>query len=120
MAYSLRRVGQEPEGALSAHDSKIIMRSSPTGYWQHWENGGDSSDYRVDYVIGSGNRASGYLVDIGGHLFQSPVAFCASRRSYDLAPGYENVPDPDFKRPVSEECVLCHSGTALHFSGTLN
>jgi photosynthetic reaction center cytochrome c subunit len=120
MAYSLRRAGQEPEGAVSAHGSKITVRSSPTGYWQRWENGGDSSDYRVDYVVGSGNHASGYLVDIGGHLFQSPVAFYTSRKSYDLAPGYENVPDPDFTRPVSEECVLCHSGTALHISGTLN
>jgi photosynthetic reaction center cytochrome c subunit len=120
MAHSLRRASQEPEGAVSAHGSKITMRSSPTGYWQHWENGGDSSDYRVDYVVGSGSHASGYLVAIGGHLFQSPVAFYASRKSYDLAPGYETVSDPDFTRPVSEECVLCHSGTALHISGTLN
>jgi hypothetical protein len=120
MAHSLRRTAQEPEGTLSAHGSTITMHSSPTGYWQHWENGGDSSDYRVDYVVGSGNHASGYLIDIGGHLFQSPVAFYASRKSYDLAPGYENVPDPDFTRPVSEECVLCHSGTARHVSGTLN
>src|SRR5580658_9576696 len=120
MAHSLRRAGQEPDGIVSAHGSTITMRSSPTGYWQHWENGGDSSDYHVDYVVGSGNHASGYLVNIGGHLFQSPVTFYTSRKSYDLAPGYENVPDPDFTRPVSEECVLCHSGTALHVSGTLN
>ena len=120
MAHSLRRAGQEPEGTISAHGSTITMHTSPTGYWQHWENGGDSSDYRVGYVVGSGNHASGYLVDIGGHLFQSPVAFYTSRKSYDLAPGYENVSDPDFTRPVSEECVLCHSGTALHVSGTLN
>jgi photosynthetic reaction center cytochrome c subunit len=120
MAHSLRRTGQEPDGTVTAHGSTITMRSSPTGYWQHWENGGDTRDYRVDYVVGSGNHASGYLVDLGGHLFQSPVAFYTVRKSYDLAPGYENVSDPDFTRPVSEECVLCHSGTALHVSGTLN
>ncbi len=120
MAHSLRRASREPEGTVNAHGSKITMRSSATGYWQRWENGNDSSDYRVDYVVGSGNHASGYLVDIGGHLFQSPVAFYTRRQSYDLAPGYENVPDPDFTRPVSEECVLCHSGTALHISGTMN
>lgn len=120
MAHSLRRASREPEGTVNAHGSKITMRSSAAGYWQRWENGNDSNDYRVDYVIGSGNHASGYLVDIGGHLFQSPVAFYTRRQSYDLAPGYENVPDPDFTRPVSEECVLCHSGTALHVSGTMN
>src|SRR5580704_15739686 len=120
MAHSLRRAGQEPEGTVDAHGSKITMHSSPTGYWQSRENAGDKSDYRIDYVVGSGNHASGYLVDIGGHLFQSPVAFYTNRRSYDLAPGYENVSDPDFTRPVSEECVLCHSGRALYVPGTLN
>jgi photosynthetic reaction center cytochrome c subunit len=120
MAHSLRRAGQEPDGTVSAHGSKIAMHSTAAGYWQLWENGGDRTEYRVDYVIGSGTHASGYLVDIGGHLFQSPVAYYKSRQAYDLAPGYENQPDPDFTRPVSEECVLCHSGRALHVSGTLN
>jgi photosynthetic reaction center cytochrome c subunit len=120
MAHSLRRPGQEPDGTVTSHGSKITMYSTPTGYWQRWENGGDQSEYRIDWVVGSGNHASGYLVDIGGHLFQSPVAYYKSRQSYDLAPGYENQPDPDFTRPIREECVLCHSGTALHVAGTLN
>jgi len=120
MAHSLRRAGQEPDGSVNSHGSTITMYSSPQGYWQRWDNSGDSHDYRVDFVIGSGTRASGYLVDIAGHLFQSPVAYYTSRQSYDLAPGYENLPDPDFTRPVSEDCLLCHSGTALHVSGTLN
>ncbi len=120
MAHSLRRPGQEPEGTVIANGSKITMYSTPAGSWQRWENGGDQSEYRVDWVVGSGNHASGYLVDIGGHLFQSPVAYYKSRQSYDLAPGYENQPDPDFTRPVRDECVLCHSGTALHISETLN
>lgn len=120
MAHALRRAGQEPDGTVNAHGTKVTMYSSPSGYWQTWENAGDKSEYRVDYVIGSGEHASGYLVNIGGHLFQSPVAYYKSRQSYDLAPGYESLPDPDFTRPVSEECVLCHSGTALHVPGTLN
>jgi len=120
MAHSLRRAGHEPDGKVNAHGSKITMHSSSTGYWQLWENAGETIDYRIDYVIGSGTHASGYLADIAGHLFQSPVAFYPSRQSYDLAPGYEDLADPDFSRPVVEECVLCHSGTALHVSGTPN
>jgi photosynthetic reaction center cytochrome c subunit len=120
MAHALRRAGNEPDGTVNANGTKITIHSSPTGYWQTWENAGDRTDYRVDYVIGSGEHASGYLVNLGGHLFQSPIAYYKSRQSYDLAPGYETVPDPDFTRPVSEECVLCHSGTALHVPGTLN
>ena len=120
MAHALRRAGNEPDGTVTAHGSTITMHSSTAGFYQSWENGGDKSEYRVDYVIGSGEHASGYLVDIGGHLFQSPVAYYKSRRAYDLAPGYENQPDPDFTRPIAEECLLCHSGNALHVSGTLN
>jgi hypothetical protein len=120
MAHSLRRAGREPDGSVSAHGTTVTIRSSPTGYWQRWENGGDKTDYRIDYVIGSGTHASGYLVDIDQHLFQSPVAYYKSRHSYDLAPGYETQPDPDFTRPVAEGCVLCHSGSEQHISGTLN
>jgi photosynthetic reaction center cytochrome c subunit len=120
MAHALRRAGRQPDGVVTAHGSTITMHSSPTGFYQTWENGGDKREYRVDYVIGSGEHASGYLVNIGGHLFQSPVAYYKSRQSYDLAPGYEKQPDPDFTRPVSEECVLCHSGTPLRVPGTLN
>jgi tetratricopeptide (TPR) repeat protein len=120
MARAMRRAGQEPDGTVTGQGTKITIHSSPSGFWQNWENGGDKNEYRVDFVIGSGEHASGYLVDIGGHLFQSPVAYYKSRQSYDLAPGYENQPDPDFTRPVSEECVLCHSGISLHVPGTLN
>jgi photosynthetic reaction center cytochrome c subunit len=120
MAHSLRRASQEPNGTVDANGSKITMHTLPTGYFQRWENAGDETEYRIDYVIGSGNHASGYLVNLGGHLFQSPVAYYKNRQSYDLAPGYEKQPDPDFTRPIREECVLCHSGTALHVAGTLN
>jgi photosynthetic reaction center cytochrome c subunit len=120
MAHSLRRAGQEPDGVVEAHGSKITMRSSANGTWQHWENAGEAVDYRIEYVIGSGTHASGYLTNIEGHLFQSPVAFYSSRKAYDLAPGYEDLRNPDFTRPVTEECLLCHSGSALFVAGTQN
>ena len=120
MAHSLRTAGQEPDGAVNTPDAKITMHSSPAGYWQKLQGGGDAINYRIDYVIGSGNHASGYLLDLAGHLFQSPVAYYKSRAAYDLAPGYEGLPNPDFTRPVAEGCLFCHSGTALHISGTSN
>jgi photosynthetic reaction center cytochrome c subunit len=120
MAHSLRRAGQEPDGTVVTPDTKITMHSSPTGYWQRLESGEEVSNYRIDYVIGSGNHASGYLLDLAGHLFESPVAYYKSRRAYDLAPGYEGLPNLDFTRPIAEGCLFCHSGTALHVSGTSN
>jgi tetratricopeptide (TPR) repeat protein len=120
MAHSLRRAGQEPDGTVTTPDSKVTMYSLPTGFWQRLQTSGNVSNYHIDYVIGSGNHASGYLIDIAGHLFQSPVAFYKSRNSYDLAPGYEKTQDPDFTRPIAEGCVFCHAGTELHIRGTDN
>ncbi len=120
MAHSLRRSGEEPNGSVTTPDGKITMYTASDGSWQRLETAGEPSNYHVDYVIGSGNHAFGYLVEIANHLFQSPVAFYKSRNSYDLAPGYEKTPDPDFTRPVAEGCVFCHAGTALHVSGTDN
>jgi photosynthetic reaction center cytochrome c subunit len=120
MAHSLRRPANEPQGILNLPNGKITISSSSSGDWQRLESAGDISTYRVDYVVGSGNHASGYLINLGGHLFQSPVAYYRSRQSYDVAPGYENLQSPDFTRPVGEACVFCHSGTALNVPGTLN
>lgn len=120
MAYSLRRAGDEPDGVVKTPDTTITMHSSATGYWQTLQSGGDVSKYRIDYVIGSGNHAAGYLLDVDGHLFESPVAYYKNRRGYDLAPGFEGRPNPDFTRPVVEECVFCHSGDPLHIAGTTN
>lgn len=120
MAHALRQAGTEPSGTVAIPNGKITAYSSPSGSWQRLEASGDVTNYHIDYVIGSGNHASGYLVDIAGHLFQSPLAFYKSRNAYDLAPGYEKTQDPDFTRPVAEGCVFCHAGSALHVSGTDN
>jgi hypothetical protein len=120
MAHSLRRAGQEPEGTVNAPEAKITMYSSPTGYWQRLQSGGEVTNYPIDYVIGSGNHASGYLLNLAGHLFQSPVAYYSSRHAYDLAPGYEDLANPDFTRPIAEGCLYCHAGSALHIPGTSN
>src|SRR5580692_4550863 len=120
MAHSLLRPAHQPACTVRTPDATIKVDSSPTGYWQRLQSGGEVTNYRIDYVIGSGNHASGYLLDLGGHLFQSPVAYYTSRHAYDLAPGYEGLANPDFTRPVAEGCLFCHAGTALHIAGTSN
>jgi tetratricopeptide (TPR) repeat protein len=122
MARSLRPPSGEPESAFTvvASNTRFTIRRDGKDLWQRMERGGDVSDYRVAYVIGSGKHASGFLILVGGHLFQSPVCYYTDRHAYDLAPGYEDIPDPDFTRPAAEECVLCHSGRPLHVAGTTN
>ena len=102
-----------------------MLRRGGRGYQRRYEvdpRGAEVNVYEQEatYAIGSGNHAAGYLLDIDGHLFQSPVAYYKSRHAYDLAPGFEGRPSPDFTRPVVEECVFCHSGDPLHIAGTTN
>jgi photosynthetic reaction center cytochrome c subunit len=121
MAHALRPVtAHEPAGEVTLPTTKITASTNATGYFQSLAGPGEPETYKIDYVVGSGNHASGYLINLNGHLFQSPIAWYRSRNTYDLAPGYENMPNPDFTRPVGEACVFCHSGTALHVPSTLN
>jgi Flp pilus assembly protein TadD len=121
MAHSLRRAAREPEGSFTAPSGTVFtIRSGTAGTRQRMEHAGDAVEFAVAYVIGSGGHASGYLIQIGDHLFQSPLCYYTNRRAYGLAPGYERLPDPDFTRPVGEECVLCHAGRALYIAGTVN
>ncbi len=122
MAQSLRRPLKEPEGAFehASSGTKFTAYSNSRGAWQRREREGAVSDYRVEYVIGSGKHAEGYLVRIGRHLFQSPVTFYPRVQRYDMAPGYEMARTPDFIRPVTLECVLCHAGEPRHITGTIS
>jgi hypothetical protein len=122
MSRSLRRPGREPEGSFvhTLSGTKFTVYSKQGVLWQRREREGEVSEYRVAYVIGSGNHASGYLVRIGDHLFQSPICYYPKLERYDLAPGYEENRAPDFVRAVTLECLLCHSGKPLHIAGTLN
>ena len=120
MAHSLRPAGKEPEGWFAAGGTKFTIHADGQGLWQGMERDGEVTRYRASYVIGSGSHASGYLIQIGDHLFQSPICYYPNRRSYDLAPGYEKLADPDFTRPVTEACLLCHSGAPRHVAGSVN
>ncbi len=121
MARSLRRPANEPQGAFTtASGTRFTIRTDSKGTWQRMERFGGSVEYPVAYVIGSGSHASGYLIEVRNHLFQSPVCYYPKRKAYDLSPGYERTAEPDFTRPVGAECVLCHSGLPQPVAGTPN
>jgi hypothetical protein len=120
MSQSMRLPLREPDGLIQIPASIIRVHSDRDGTWQTLEGHGQTERYRVDYVIGSGTHASGYLVSLDNHLFQSPVAYYRRQAAYGLAPGYENTQDPDFTRPVKPGCLFCHSGSFAPISGTEN
>ena len=122
MARSLALAGAQPDGAFEQSSSGATFRSfhKENQVWQSATHGTESQQLPALYAIGSGNHAVGYLVSIGNHLFQSPMSYYTSRRAWDLAPGYEQSPAPDFSRPVTVECLTCHSEKPQPVPGTLN
>ncbi len=122
MANSLSKPKGQPSGrfthALSG--TTFSIRSTATGMRQQIERNGFEGEFPVDYVIGSGNHAFGYLVRVGDFLYQSPLSWYSKKKIWDVAPGYEGDRNPDFTRPATTECLLCHSGKPLPVPGTLN
>jgi hypothetical protein len=116
----MRVGGREPAGVVRTAGATITMSSDLNGSWQRLEGGGTSNEYRVDYVIGSGTHAAGYIIDLGEHLFQSPVAYYRNRGAYGMAPGYEAGADPDYTRPITNGCVFCHAGSFNAVQGSEN
>jgi hypothetical protein len=55
-----------------------------------------------------------------GYLYQLPIGYYASRRVWDMAPGYENDRVPDFSRPITAECLFCHASGVRIDSHTVN
>ena len=98
-----------PSGSLFAVGARHTVRRS-----------GRAADYSVAFAIGSGSHAQGYAVEIGGGLFQSPIAVYRNGTSWNVAPGYEEMPAPDFNRPITAECLLCHSSGAVPVGGPIS
>ena len=122
MGRSLSRSHHRLDASFS-HEfsgSRFVVESTARGMLQRVERDGWDSENRVEFVIGSGNHAFGYLVARGRHLFQSPISYYTRRGLWDVAPGYEDNAHPEFERPVTAECVWCHAGRPRPIRGTLN
>jgi Tfp pilus assembly protein PilF len=78
-----------------------------------------SVEAEVSYVIGSGRRGAGYLVVEDGYVFESPISWYPRKRVWDLSPGYRQD-NEHFDRPVSAECLFCHSNRVEPVEHTLN
>ena len=76
--------------------------------------------YPLAWAVGSGNQGTSYLIAIKDALFQSPLSWYTERGAWDLSPGFEKDARPDFFRPVTPDCLFCHSGNVRPRAGTLN
>ena len=71
----------------------------------------------VSFVVGSGRRGRGYLIQRDGLLFQSPLTWYSHGNRWDLAPGYAPENHPRFSRRIGDGCLYCHAGR-MHKEGT--
>jgi predicted CXXCH cytochrome family protein len=125
MARSLAPTGKSelpPDGSFESDFSKtkFDIHSAAGSMTQSLSRKDESAQQTATFVIGSGNHAFGYLTQTGDHVFQSPLAYYTLKKLWDVAPGYENDPFPDFSRPVTTECLFCHAGKTLPVAESLN
>ncbi|MBV8068841.1 MAG: hypothetical protein JO270_02975 [Acidobacteriaceae bacterium] len=121
MAHSMGPPGREPSGTVyhSISGTRFTIRSSAEGMIQRMERGGLASQYSIAYSVGSGAHAVSYLIQVGSHLFESPLSYYATS-GWGMSPGYEDLKAPDFYRAVRPQCLFCHVGEARPIAGTLN
>ena len=75
----------------------------------------------VRFALGSGTRGIAFLIERDGFLFQSPIAWFAQQRRWDISPGYgEFTTQPNFERPIQPDCLFCHANQFRPVAGTLN
>lgn len=74
------------------------------------ERNGVAAEYQIAFALGSGTVGQSFAVQVAGEWFQSPVSWYAQRELWGVSPGYARETAPDFDRPVTPECLACHSG----------
>ncbi len=121
MAHSMGPAGRGPSGTLyhSLSGTRFTIHSSTDHMTQRMERDGLASQYSIAYSVGSGAHAVSYLIEVGNHLFESPLSYYAAS-GWGMSPGYDNLRAPDFYRAVRPQCLFCHVGQALPIPGTLN
>jgi hypothetical protein len=82
-------------------------------------NGVEMQQEPFDIVIGSGRKGQTYLYWNGNDLFQLPVSYYTPMDSWCNSPGFTNN-YVRFNRPVSAQCLECHSTYAKEALGNIN
>jgi hypothetical protein len=122
MARSISPASDRFVGSFLQQTSQTRFESQTTSnqLYQSYSRLGESAKLPAPYAIGSGDHAVGFLLRAGDHLFQSPISYYTRRKLWDMAPGYEQASHPDFSRPVTAECLTCHSNSPQPVPETLN
>jgi hypothetical protein len=67
-------------------------------------------ELRVDWVVGSGNRARSYLYQTpAGEIYMLPLGWYSQEGVWAMSPGYEGADHSGIERLVRRECLFCHN-----------
>ena len=103
------------EYKISAAGDQAVLAHSPSG------GPGASGEVPLNYFLGSGHLATTYLYSIDKYLFESPVAWFASPKSFDMKPGLAEMREMPPALPMQSSCLRCHmSSVQSSDTGTLN
>lgn len=73
------------------------------------------------YFLGSGHLGTTYIYSINDFLFESPIAWYAASKSYDMKPGLAEMKQMPPSLPMQSSCLRCHmSDVQASDSGTIN
>jgi len=96
--------------------------------WLKYSRPGDpglQGSRKLDYFLGSGHLGITYLYSVNGYFLESPVAYYAGAKGFDMKPGLATLPTMPSALPMTRGCMRCHmsgvqredAGTRNHFKG---
>jgi hypothetical protein len=77
-------------------------------------------DLPVRYLVGSGHFTRSYVVQIDGFLQESPITWYASKKKWDMSPGYNWAHHWGFEREIKIGCLVCHAGRVEPVENTVH
>lgn len=88
---------------------KVILQHRDSGYFQQVVSGGQAREaHRFDITVGSGRKAQTYLYWKEDSVFELPVSYFVSEKSWAGSPHYP-ADIIWFGRIISIECFECHA-----------
>ena len=98
-----------------------VSRSANDSWLTFQDSAHITGKRRLDYYLGSGHLGVTYLYWQQGYLLESPVAWYAASRSYDVKPGFGRLTEMPPALPTEPACLRCHmSKVQPSLTGSLN
>jgi hypothetical protein len=113
--------------AASGIDYRIFEEQD--SLWLSYSRPGDpdvQGKQKLEYFLGSGHLGLTYLYGLNGYFIESPIAYYANAKAFDMKPGLAGYRALPPELPMNSGCMRCHmsgvqredSGTQNHFSRT--